>query len=115
MIKRRNVMVIVFLWMITLGLYGLVWLYSTSNELIRSNKQNDNPLGWTLLAMLPPLNVFVMWWHAQAVARMSDDGRGYGINPTFLLILWFPWLPVVPTIGAIITQIHLNERATAPA
>lgn len=114
MIKRRDIGIMVALWVMTLGLYGLVWLYNTSDELSQYNKKTDNPLALVLLALIPPLNVFVIWWHVQAVARISASGGRKGIGENSLFLLWFPWLPVVPTVGAILSQVQLNKRASAP-
>ena len=112
--KRRDIGIMVALWVMTFGLYGLVWLYNTSDELIQYNKKTDNPLGRVILALLPPLNVFVIWWHVQAVARVSTSGGRKGISENRLFLLWFPWLPVVPTVGAVLSQMQMNKRATVP-
>ena len=114
MIKRRDIGIMVALWVMTLGLYGLVWLYNTSDELSQYNKKSDNPLARVILALIPPLNVFAIWWHVQAVAGVSATGGRKGISENSLFLLWFPWLPVVPTVGAILSQVQLNKRANAP-
>ena len=114
MIKRRDIGIMVALWIMTLGLYGLVWLYNTSDELSQYNKKSDNPLAWVILALIPPLNVFVIWWHVRAVSGITPRGAKKGISENALFLLWFPWLPVVPTVGAILSQMQMNKRATAP-
>ena len=109
MIKRRNVVMVPILWFITLGIYGLVWLYSTSDELIRYNKQNDNPFLWLVLALIPPLNIVTIWFHSQAVARMSAGETGKGINNIVLFIIWF--VPIPFLVGMVVSQMQLNKHA----
>ena len=109
MIKRRNVTMIPILWIITLGIYGLFWLYSTSDEVIRYNKQSDNPFLWVILALLGPLAIIAIWFHSQAIARMSASGNGKGINGVLLFILWF--VPIPLFVGMILSQLQLNKRA----
>ena len=109
MIKRRNVVMVPVLWIITLGIYGLFWLYSTSDEVIRYNKQSDNPFLWVLLGLIPPLNIIAIWYHSQAIAQMSTNENGKGINGVLLFILWF--LPIPILVGLVISQLQLNKRA----
>ncbi len=113
MVKQRDIGIMVVLWVVTLGLYGLVWLYATSDELMQHSKKSGNPLAVVLLALIPPLNVFVIWWHAVEVARMSASGGGKGMSEIRLFVWWFPWLPVIPTVGAILSQIQMNKRASS--
>ena len=107
MIKRRNPVMVPILSVITLGIYGLVWFYSTSDELIRYNKMNANPFAWLILALIPLANLIAIWSHAQAVAQMTREGNGKGINGTVMFLLWF-----VPFAGIIVSQLELNKRAT---
>ena len=74
LIKRCRVVTVAIPPILTLGIYGLIWLDETSDELISHNKQHNNPLVWLLLALLPPLNVVAMWWYSEAVAKMSASG-----------------------------------------
>ena len=109
MIKRRNAVMVPILFVITFGIYGLYWLYSTSDEVIKYNKSNDNALLWLVLALIPPLNIIAIWMHSQAIARMSASGNGRGINGVLLFILWFVPVPVL--IGTFLSQVELNKRA----
>ena len=58
--------------MITLGIYGLYWFYSTANELIQRNKQDESPFIWLIMALIPVANLFAIWKHAQAVGLMTE-------------------------------------------
>lgn len=104
MIKRRNVIMVSILFIITLGIYGLYWFYQTASEMIRYNKQeNENPFVWLILALIPIVNLYAIWKHAQAVELMTQKGTS-GI---LLLILWIVFAP----IALILIQLELNKRA----
>ena len=105
MIQHRNPVLIPVLFIVTLGIYGLVWFYKTSDELIRYNKQSDNPLLWLLLALVPILNIIPVWWHAQATAKMSASGKS-PVNGVVLFVLW-----LIFPVGIVITQALLNSHA----
>jgi hypothetical protein len=108
MIKRRNVFMVPVLLIVTFGLYGLIWLYATADELIRYNKQKDNPFLWVILALIPPLNVIAIWFHSQAVAKMSASATGKGINGVLLFVLWF--VPIPFLVAMMLSQLELNKR-----
>ena len=61
MVKRRNLVFIAIVFPLTLGIYGLYWFYSTAEELIKTNKQEDNSLLWLLMALIPIVNLFAVW------------------------------------------------------
>ena len=109
MIKRRNVVMIVVLFIITFTIYGLYWFYTTADETIRYNKSDANPLVWLILALLPFLNIIGIWLHSQEIARLSASGNGRGINGILLFILWF--VPIPFLVGMVISQLVLNKKA----
>ena len=111
MIKRRNVVMVPILWLITLGIYGLVWFYQTSDELIRYNKKSDNPVLWLVLALIPGLNLIAIWFHAQAIEYMGTEVGKKGFNGILLFILWF--VPIPFLVGMILSQWQLNKHAEA--
>ena len=88
MVKHRNSIMVIVLFFITFGIYGLFWLYSTSDELIRLTNKNASALLWLVLALIPILNIITLWNHSQAVAEVSKmEGReGGGINGVLLFI-----------------------------
>lgn len=104
MIKRRNVIMVPILFVITLGIYGLYWFYSTANELIQRNKQDENPFVWLVMALIPIVNLFAMWKHAQAVELMTEK-KVSGV------LLFLVWLPPITPVALILTQLELNKRA----
>jgi len=103
-IKRRNVIMVTILFIITFGIYGLYWFYQTADEMIRHNKQeNENPLVWLILALIPIVNLFAVWKHTQAVEQMSEKN----VSGVVLFLLWLIFLPA----ALIWTQSELNKRA----
>ena len=104
MIKRRNVIMVPILFIITLGIYGLYWFYQTADEMIRHNKQeNENPLVWLILALIPIVNLVAIWKHTQAVELMTEKR----VSGVVLFILWLIFSPA----ALIWTQAELNKRA----
>ena len=104
MIKRRNVIMVPILFIITLGIYGLYWFYQTADEMIRHNKQeNENPFVWLILALIPIVNLFAIWKHTQAVDLMSEKK----VSGVVMFLLWLIFFPA----ALIWTQSELNKRA----
>ena len=103
MIKQRNIVMVLILFVITLGIYGLYWFYSTANELIQRNKQDENPFIWLIMALIPIVNLFAIWKHAQAVELMTEKK----VNGMVLFLLWV----VIAPVAIIVTQMELNKRA----
>lgn len=105
-IKHRNVIAIFILFHVTLGIYGLYWLYMTSSELMRYNRRDGNPLAWLIMALIPVLNVFAIWLHAVEVEKFSKQDGNEGMGATFLFVLW-----LAPPIAMMFIQGELNTRA----
>ena len=105
-IKYRNVVVVPILFIVTLGIYGLYWFYSTSSELMSYNRREGNPLAWTLIATLPVVNVFPIWWHALEVEKFSKQGGDEGLGATFVFVLW-----LAPPLAMMFIQGELNTKA----
>jgi cytochrome bd-type quinol oxidase subunit 2 len=105
MIKRRNLLAMVLLMIVTLGIYGVYWYYQTSKELIEATGEKANPVLWTLLLFIPPIHVLSFWFYSQAFGRFSRQG-----TPAWLIFLLFVFLPFLAWIPV---QIELNEAADA--
>ncbi len=104
MIKRRNLMAQVLLFIVTFGIYGIYWFYVTSREMIDYKKLDGSPGLWTILLFVPLASIYSMWKHAQAVEALTD--RRY---PWLLvLVLWIFFSPAVWAM----TQIELNKLAS---
>ncbi len=111
MVKHRNPIMVIVLFIITFGIYGLYWVYSTSDELIRLTNKNASAVLWLVLALIPILNLITIWYHSQAVTEVSKmEGReGGGINGVLLFIIWLIFWP----IAIFISQQELNRHASA--
>ena len=95
------------LFVITFCIYGLYWYYSTSNELIRHNKSDENPFVWLLFALIPVVSLIAVWKHSQAIQAMS----GNKVNGVVLFVTWIVLPPISMTIGMIWAQSEMNKLA----
>ena len=100
---RRNILMIPILFVITFGIYGLYWFYSTSNELIRYNKSDENSFVWLLFALIPIVNMIAVWKHSQAIKSMSENK----VNGVMLFAIWI----ILPPVAMIWTQAEMNKLA----
>lgn len=103
MIKRRSLMFQVILYIVTFGLYGIYWYYSTLDEMVKFQGRSTEPILWTLLMFIPLLNLIAMWKHASAASDVSD-----GTYPAILL--WVLWIFIAPAMWILI-QLELNKLA----
>jgi hypothetical protein len=106
MVKYRNPALVIIFTYITLGIYGIYWIVSTTNELRSMTKSAPNP--WKLLWLLVPLvNIFVIVWYywryCEAIGEISDFDN---------VLLFIIWLFISP-VAVVIAQIQLNKKAVA--
>jgi len=106
MVKYRNPVLVIVFSIITLGIYGIYWLVSTTNELRKVTSSAPNP--WFLLLVLVPLvNIFVVLWYywqySVAIGEISN------FESWLLFILWL----LVSPAAMVIAQIELNKKAQA--
>ena len=106
MVKYRNPVLVIVFSIITVGIYSIYWLVSTTNELRRLTSTAPNP--WSLLLLLVPLvNIFVSFWYywkySAAIGEISN------FEPWLLFILWL----LVSPAAMVIAQIELNKKAQA--
>jgi uncharacterized membrane protein len=106
MVKYRNPVLVILFSIITLGIYGIYWLVSTTNELRRLTSVAPDPLALFLL-LIPVLNIFVwiwyFWKYSSAVEAVS------GVQAIVLFLFWVVFSP----ISIIITQVELNKKVQA--
>ena len=103
MIKQRNIVMVGILSVITFPIYGAYWFYSTAKEMIQRNKQDENPVIWLIMALIPIVNLFSWWKHAQTVELMTEKR----VSGMVLFLLWVVIFPV----ALIVTQMELNKLA----
>jgi len=106
MVKYRNPVLVIVFSIITLGIYSIYWLVSTTNELRKVTSSAPNP--WFLLLVLVPLvNIFVVLWYywqySVAIGEISN------FESWLLFILWL----LVSPAAMVIAQIELNKKAQA--
>ena len=106
MVKYRNPVLVIVFSIITLGIYSIYWLVSTTNELRKVTSSAPNPW-FLLLALVPLVNIFVVLWYywqySAAIGEISD------FEPVLLFILWF----IISPVAIVIAQIQLNKKAQA--
>jgi len=103
-IKRRNPVLVLIFSIITLGIYTIYWLVSTTNELRRNTQSAPNP--WLILLFLIPIvNIIVSivyyWKYSKAINELT------GFSTAGLFILMF----FLSIIGIIVAQVQLNKKA----
>ena len=104
MIKRRNLMVQVLLFIVTFGIYGIYWFYVTSKEIVEHKKLEGSPGLWTVLLFVPFGSFYSYWKHAKALQALTDDRYNW-------LLVYVLWLFFSPAVWAM-TQIELNKLAS---
>jgi hypothetical protein len=104
MVKRRDMLVQVFLFIITFGIYGIYWFYQTAVEM--KNLENDpdaSPGLWTVLLFLPPIAFYSHYKHAELFEDISSEH----LNRWIVFILWIVFCPAV----WFLVQTELNRKA----
>ncbi len=97
--KRRSVVGVVVLTILTCGLYGLYWIVKTKSEM---NAQGANvPTAW--LIIIPIVNIWWMWKFSEGVDHVTRGGVSAGVA---FLLLW-----LLSLIGMGIVQSALNKVA----
>jgi len=93
---RRSVIHVVLLCMFTGGIYTLLWLLSTKEDMNRNDE--DLPTAWLLL--VPIANIWWLWEWAGAIARYTR-----GRQPQSHAF-WFTFL--LHPLGIALTQQAIN-------
>jgi hypothetical protein len=97
--QKRSVAMVVILSIITFGIYALVWMVKTKNEM---NTQGANiPTAW--LIIVPVVSIWWMWKYAGGVEHVT---RGKS-SQVIAFILMF----VLGVIGMAIIQDAFNKVA----
>lgn len=100
MVKNRNPIIVVILWIITLGIYGIYWLYSTKKEM--NELGAEIPTFW--LFIIPIVNFYWFYKYSMGTAKVAQKEGNMGL---IYFILWIVFAPV----SIILTQIELNNLA----
>jgi hypothetical protein len=105
LVKRRDMLVQVFLFIITCGIYGVYWFYQTACEM-KALAQDDeaSPGLWTVLLFIPFANFYAHYKYSDLFEDISEEA----MNRWILFILWIVFCPAV----WFIVQLDLNKKAT---
>ena len=104
-IKYRPLLLQVLLFIVTFGIYGLYWFYSTACELRDATGRSDVSPGLLLLLMLVPLgSLYSCYKYSEMYEAWIDDS----FNRWLLWVIWIVFSPAV----WFIVQTELNKKAT---
>ena len=98
--QHRNPIIVILLSIITLGIYSLVWLVTTKNQM--NAKGAQIPTAW--LIIIPFVNIWWCWKFSEGVELVTNKGMGTAV--VFLLIY------LLGPIGEVIIQNELNKVST---
>lgn len=100
--KKRNLFAVFILPFVTFGIYGIVWVVKTKNEM---NRLGANiPTAW--LIIIPLVNIYWMWKYCEGVEQVTG-GKLSGIM-AFVLEMF------LGVIANVIIQSEFNKIADVP-
>ncbi len=97
--QHRGPVMVLFLSLITFGIYSLVWFVKTKNEM--NTKGAKIPTAWLLI--IPLIDYFWLWKFCEGVEVVTNKEMGAGV--AFLLVFF------LGVIGMAIIQNKLNKVA----
>jgi Domain of unknown function (DUF4234) len=104
LVKHRDMLMQVFLFIITCGIYSIYWFYQTTVEMKNLDSADDvSPGLWTVLLFLPIVNLYAVYRYSELFEDVADDH----LNKWILFILWIVICPAV----WFIVQMDLNKKA----
>lgn len=98
--KHRSPIGVLLLSIVTLGIYGIVWIVLTAREMRTKGAQIPN----AILIIIPIINLYWLWKYCEGIEKVSD-GK-YSAVLMFVLF-WF-----IGFIGIIVAQSAFNEAAS---
>lgn len=101
--QHRDPIMVLFLSLITLGIYALVWFVRTKNEM--NTRGAQIPTAWLLI--IPLVGYYWLWKFCEGVDVVTNKEMGAAI--AFLLVI------VLDIIGMAIIQDKLNKVAGQPS
>ena len=97
MVKKRNIVMVYILSMITFGIYGIYWTVATKKEM--NELGAEIPTAW--LIIIPIANIFWMYKYCEGFSEKVKKDN----NP----LLWFVLYILVGIIMPAIVQSELNK------
>lgn len=102
-IKHRNPFLVLLFALITFGIYGIVWMVKTTNEL-SSVPGSANPKLlwlWIILPIAGFVSIYIIWKNTESITKLT------GGNHIMLFVLWL----LVAPVGIILFQMEMNKKA----
>jgi hypothetical protein len=100
--KQRNVAAVLFLSIITFGIYTIVWFVKTKNEMNKLGAQI--PTAW--LIIIPFVSLWWMWKYSEGVEKVT----GGKMSTVMSFVLLF----LLSIVGMMILQYEFNKAGTTP-
>ena len=84
----------VALWVLTVGLYGIYWWYSTLKEMHESNQNESTPLLWTVLLFVPYINLIADYHYADQYAQFRLGMGKTALAPILYAVIFIVFFPL---------------------
>ena len=94
---HRNPITVLLLTLVTLGIYGIVWVARNRGEMVALGAQI--PTTW--LIIIPIVNIYYYWKWSKGVEHVTG-GNASGVVTFILMIL-------VTLVGLIYAQVNFNK------
>ncbi len=102
-VKKRGVLFVIALSLITFGIYAIYWFYHTRNELNELTGETTSPILWTIGLFIPFVNFYVLWKYCEAAEIASKKAQ----NKVIIFLAWLVFFPVAQYL----VQEELNKLA----
>ncbi len=99
--KHRDIFAVIVLTIVTLGIYGIVWMVKTKNEM--NSLGAEIPTAWWII--VPIANIWWLWKYSVGVEKVTK-GKITGILA--FVVMW-----LLAVIGMAILQSEFNKLAPA--
>ena len=103
MVRRRNLLGQFVVYVVTLGIYGIYWFYSTLDEMVTNRGERAESCLWTIALFIPIVNLFAWWKYVSTFDKLTN-----GKYPS--VVIWLLGVFVIPAVW-ILVQLELNSIA----
>ena len=80
-IQNRSIPMVIILSLVTCGIYSLVWLYQTSQEVSNTVGDSDSP-GVELLLCIVTCGIYTIYWWYKYSKKLVTLSERIGVSPT---------------------------------
>lgn len=99
---RRRPLIVVALTLVTLGIYGVYWFYTTSRDMITVSGRDSHSVLWTLGLFVPMIDLLVLWRFSRTYSSITGAQK-----PLPVFLLWLVFFPAAQYV----VQKGLNTAA----